>query len=344
MTTMMAYRLVGWREPARFEEVPVPRPGPGEALVKVAGVGLCHTDVLFLESPEGAFPYELPMTLGHEIAGTVHEVGEGVGDLAPGDDVVVKSRNSCGTCSYCLRGFDNYCTTYPFGFGSGLDGGLSPLAAFPRRCLVRLRTLDPVQAGPLADAGCTSYHAVTKALPKLGPGTTAVVIGAGGLGGYALQYLRLLSAAQVIAVDVAAHRLALASDLGAHHTISSDGTALAQIRDLTAGTGADAVFDFVGTDDTMRLALASARTLGIVALVGAGGGTGGVAWGTVARECEVYIPMGGTLKDLHDVVALAEAGRLTMRNELFRFEETPAAYERLRVGDLDGRAVVMPNE
>jgi alcohol dehydrogenase, propanol-preferring len=341
--TMLAYRLTGWQQPAAFAELDVPRPGPGEVLVKVAGVGLCHTDIHFLEAPPGYFPYELPMTLGHEIAGWVEELGTGVDDVKVGDSVVVKSRNSCGLCRNCRLGHDNYCRVYPIGLGAGLDGGLSNYVAVPRRCLVPLTSLDPRQAGPLADAGCTPYHAVKKVLPKLSPGSTAIVIGTGGLGGYAVQYLKLLSACRVIAVDTAQHRLDALAGLGVEETVLADASVASTLAELTDGDGATAVFDFVGTDATMGTALASAATLGTVVFVGAGGGSVPIGWNLMPLECEVFIPMGGSLDDLYEVVALAEAGKLRMDNELFAFDDLPAAYERVRTGNLRGRAVVTPN-
>ncbi|HEY2302808.1 MAG TPA: alcohol dehydrogenase catalytic domain-containing protein [Acidimicrobiales bacterium] len=343
MATMTAYQLTGWQKPAEFVEVEVPRPRPGEVLVKVAGVGLCHSDLLFLDVPEGFFAYELPFTLGHEIAGWVDEVGEGVDDLGVGDGVVVKSRVSCGHCTNCLIGYDNYCMNHQTGLGAGEDGGLAPFVVAQRRCLVPLPTLDPRHAGPLADAGCTSYHVVKKAVPKLAPGSAAVVIGAGGLGGYAIQYLGLMTTARVIVVDVAPHRLELARELGVAETVLADAAVADTLHRLTQGQGAQAVFDFVGTDETMALAFGTARTLGSVAVVGAGGGSGAISWASIPRECEVFIPMGGTIQDLHEVVALAELGALRLENELFAFNQLPLAYERLRAGDLRGRAVVTPN-
>jgi alcohol dehydrogenase, propanol-preferring len=344
MATMTAYQLTGWQKPAEFVELPVPRPGPGEVLVKVAGVGLCHSDLLFLDVPEGFFDYQLPFTLGHEIAGWVDQLGEGIDDLAVGDGVVVKSRVSCGHCTNCLIGFDNYCMNHQTGLGAGENGGLAAFVVAQRRCLVPLGTLDPRQAGPLADAGCTSYHVVKKAAPRLVPGSTAVVIGAGGLGGYAIQYLRLMTTARVIVVDVAPHRLDLARDMGVAETLLASDSAAESLRQLTDGEGAQAVFDFVGSDDSMALAFGTARTLGSVAVVGAAMGSAPISWASIPRECEVFIPQGGTTQDLHEVVALAERGDLRLENELFAFDQLPLAYERLRAGDLRGRAVVTPND
>jgi propanol-preferring alcohol dehydrogenase len=343
MTALMtAYRLTHYEAPPEFVEVPVPEPGPGEVLVKVGGVGLCHSDLLFLDAPEGAFPYTLPFTLGHEIGGWVERPGPGVTGVSPGDGVVLSSHLACGHCSYCRRGYDNYCTAHGLGLGFGRDGGLAQFVVAQRRSLVRLDGLDPRHAGPLADAGYTSYHAVKKLLPKLVPGSTAVVIGVGGLGGYAVQYLRLLTAARVIAVDVAQHRLDAIAGLGAE-TVLSDASVTARLVEMTGGSGAEGVFDFVGSDATVRTALTLSRPLGSVAIVGAGGGTAPVSWPTVARECEVFIPQGGTVADLQEVVALAEQGTLRMLDELFAFADTPEAYSRLRANQLRGRAVVTPN-
>src|SRR5438309_1946668 len=108
---MTAYQLVAWQQPPQFVEVAVPSPGPGEVLLKVAGVGLCHSDFIFLDAPPGLLPYELPFTLGHETAGWVEELGRGVADFAVGDAVAVAGIHSCGRCRWCLRGADNYCVT-----------------------------------------------------------------------------------------------------------------------------------------------------------------------------------------------------------------------------------------
>ena len=215
MSTMTAYQLVEWGKPPEFREVDVPAPAPDEVLVKVAGVGLCHSDFMFLDSPPGLIPWELPFTLGHESAGWVERLGANVHDLAVGQPVAVAGIHSCGRCQYCLRGQDNYCPRGASGRGYGEDGGLAHFLVVPRRELVPLTSLDPRRVGPLTDAGATSYHAVKRALPKLIPGSTAVVIGAGGLGSYAVQYLRRLTGAQVIAVDIVQQRLDLARELGA---------------------------------------------------------------------------------------------------------------------------------
>ena len=152
MAKMTAFQLVEWGKPPEFVDVEVPRPAPGEVLVKVAGVGLCHTDLHFLDDPPGSWPYAVPFTLGHENAGWVESLGDGVEDLFIGAPVAVVSIHSCGVCSYCLRGHDNYCPLGATGRGYGEDGGLASYLVAPRRELIPLRVLDPVRVGPLTDA------------------------------------------------------------------------------------------------------------------------------------------------------------------------------------------------
>jgi propanol-preferring alcohol dehydrogenase len=337
---MAALRLVAWGEAPRFEQVPVPRPGPGEVLLRMAAVGLCHTDLHFLEAAPGAFPYELPFTLGHENVGRVEEPGPGVDDLALGEAVAVAGVHSCGRCTTCLRGADNYCPQGWRGRGYGDDGGLATHLVVPRRELVPIGALDPCAAAPLTDAGATSYHVVRKVRPKLVPGSTAVVIGAGGLGGYAVQHLRLLTPARVVAVDVDAGRLHAARSLGADEVLPSDRATSGAVRELTGGEGAEVVLDFEGTDATARTSVSCARPMGAVALVGAGGGAASVGWGRVPLECDVFVPMGATLADLHEVVALARSGALRMDVEVFPFDRALEAYERFGAGEVRSRAVV----
>jgi len=341
MTTMQAFQLTGWREPARWVDVEIPEPAANQVLVRVAGVGLCHSDLLFLDAEPGTFAYELPYTLGHEIAGWVERTGASVTDLEPGDGVVACAHRLCGTCEFCRIGHDNYCTQFSTGLGFGKDGGLAEFVVVDRLALVGPTSLDPRIAGPLADAGKTAYHAVKRSLSHLVPGSTAVVIGAGGLGGYAVQYLRLLTSCRIVVVDVASHRLEMATELGADRTIVSGPTIDADLAAVVGDRGAEAVFDFVGTDSTARTALGVVRPEGMVAMVGAGGGTASVSWSTVAGGVDVFIPHGGTMSDLQEVVTLAEQGHLVIPHELFAFDDVELAYQRLRAGDLAGRAIVL---
>lgn len=340
--TMEAFRLRAWGEAPEFEEVPVPVPRPGEVLVEVAAVGLCHTDVHFLEAKPGDYAYPVPFTLGHEIAGrVVDDAYARAAGFEAGQAVVVALGPRCGRCRRCVAGEDNLCERRSFGRGWGLDGGLARYLAVAPRDLVSLRTLDPVLAAPLTDAAVTAHHAVRRVLPRLrGGDSTAIVIGVGGLGGFAVQLLRQQSTARVVAIDTRPESLTRATAFGADVACAAADVSADVLRDLTAGRGADAVLDFVGVDATMRLALGAVRAGGSVGIVGAGGGTATIGWGHVPNDCEVLIPIGGTTADLHDVVALAEAGRLIVDVETFPFADTAAAYERAASGAVLGRAVV----
>ena len=201
---MNAIRLTAWERPAELVDVPVPEPGPGEVLVRVSGAGLCHSDLHLMHWREGSMPYELPFTLGHEVAGTVAALGPGADGIEPGEPVLVYGPWGCGRCPACSVGAEHLCERPGRGRGAGLgrDGGLAEYLVVPSpRLTVPLDGLDPVAAAPLADAGLTPYHAVRRALGLLGPGATAVVIGAGGLGHVAVQLVKALSSARVVAVD-----------------------------------------------------------------------------------------------------------------------------------------------
>jgi propanol-preferring alcohol dehydrogenase len=339
--TMQAYQLRDWQDPG-FAEVAMPSPGPGQVRVRVGGVGLCHSDVLFLQAPAGILPYDVPFTLGHEIAGWVDAVGPGVDDLSAEDAVAVACMSTCGRCRFCRRGADNYCVDSWHGRGFGLDGGLASHLVVARRDLVRLGSLEPRLAAPLTDAGATSYHAVKRVLPKLRPGSTAVVIGVGGLGGYAVQWLRMLSRARIVAVESREERLPVAQSLGAHDVLLAGEGLSKRLREMVGPNGADGVLDFVGTDQTMNAALRNAATMGSVAIVGQGFGTAQLRFGQLAHDCDVFIPQGAPIAELTEVLALAATGEVTIETEEFAFADTPTAYERLVAGTLSGRAVVIP--
>ncbi len=314
-------------------------PGPGEVLVEVAAVGLCHTDVHFLHAPEGAFDYPVPFTLGHEIAGRVVAAGAGARTTVD-SAIVVALGPRCWRCLPCLRGEDNNCIARSTGRGWGLDGGLARYVTVPDQEAVVLSSLDPVLAAPLTDSGVTSYHAVRRVAPKLRGASTAVVIGVGGLGGYAVQYLRRLTSCRIIAIEASPTKLARARALGADVVIDASDASSAALRDLTRGLGAEVVLDFVGVDATIDLALTSARSGGAIAIVGAGGGTGTVGWGLLPNNCDLFIPLGGTTADLHEVIAMAEAGQLQIDIEQFTFDQLVDAYRQVELGTVAGRAVV----
>ncbi|MFF3989418.1 NAD(P)-dependent alcohol dehydrogenase [Streptomyces sp. NPDC001797] len=346
---MRAFQLVDWRQPPELREVPVPEPGPGQILLKVAGAGACHSDLHIMQAPAPlpGFPNP-PFTLGHENAGWVERLGPGVSGVQPGDPVIVYGSWGCGSCANCLRGQENYCQNLRGqgpGLGGGHDGGMAEYLLVPAaRYLIPLGALDPRQAAPLSDAGLTSYHAVKRSLHLLGPGSTAVVIGAGGLGQMTIQILRALCAATtVVAVDTDAGKLETAERMGADEALLSGDEAITRIRDMTARQGAQLVLDMVGTDPTLRMAAQVARVLGHLTIVGLGGGALPVDFSSPPHECSVASPYWGSLTELMEVITLAQQGRIRMLVEHFPLQRANEAYQLLHDGRIQGRAVITPH-
>jgi propanol-preferring alcohol dehydrogenase len=327
-------------EPLRVVDVPTPRPGPGEVLVKVAAAGVCHSD---LHLRDGSVPRPLPLLMGHENAGWVAALGAGASGVAEGDPVVVYGGWGCGHCRFCLGGAEQLCDTGRWA-GLGPDGGYAEYLLVPAaRHLLPAGDLDLVSAAGLTDAGLTPYRAVRKALPLLLPGSTAVVIGAGGLGQYGVQFLKLMTSATVIVVETSPARRQLALTLGADHVLDGAGDDLAgQVRELSGGEGAAAALDFVGVGATLRLGLASLARQGMLVLVGLAGGTVPAGFFTQAPEAVITTSSWGSRNDLAEVIALARAGRLTATTERHRLEDINAVMDRLEAGQVEGRAVVVP--
>ncbi|MEU5880161.1 NAD(P)-dependent alcohol dehydrogenase [Spirillospora sp. NPDC047279] len=344
-------RAVQYREIGAAPEVvtvPDPEPGPGQVLLKVTAAGVCHSDIAVMSWPAEGFPYRLPLTLGHEGAGTVAALGEGVQGLSEGESVAVYGPWGCGTCLKCAEGKENYCLRAdeleirPPGLGA--PGAIAEyLLVDDARHLVPLGDLDPVAGVPLTDAGLTPYHAIKGSLSKLVPGSTAVVIGTGGLGHVAVQLLRALTPARVIALDVSAEKLELAGKVGAHETVLSDENAAAKVRELTGGLGAEGVFDFVGAAPTVATATAVAAVEADVVLVGIGGAAAQVGFGLTPFDASVRAPYWGSRGELVEVLELGRAGKIDVHVETYGLDEAPEAYERLHAGRVNGRAVILPN-
>ncbi|WP_308016886.1 NAD(P)-dependent alcohol dehydrogenase [Saccharopolyspora sp. 6V] len=339
------YRKVGSRP--EVVEIPVPEPGPGQVLLRVEAAGVCHSDFTVMSWPAEGFPYPLPLTLGHEGAGTVAAVGRGVTAVAEGEQVAVYGPWGCGGCRQCATGMENYCTrTAELGVvapGLAAPGAMAEyMVVDDPRHLAPLDGLDPVVAAPLTDAGLTPYHAISRSLPKLVAGSTAVVIGVGGLGHLGVQLLRALTPARIVAIDLAEEPLELARRVGAHEVLRSDEHAARRVRELTGGRGAELVVDFVGAEPTVRTAAECVGIAGDVTLVGVGEGRLPVAFGAVPFGVSVAAPCWGGRAELLDVLALGRSGAISVHTETFPLEQAPEVYERLHHGDITGRAVLVP--
>ncbi len=339
---MKAVQLVAWRTEPELREVDTPTPGPGEVLVKVQAAGLCHSDLHVMDWPEGTLAFELPMTLGHETAGTVAALGPGAKGVQLADPVVIYGPWGCGACVACARGADNLCARRR-ACGLGFDGGLAEYVLVPSpRFLVPRGELDAARSAPLTDAALTPYHALKPHLWRLVPGSSVVVIGVGGLGHVAVQLVRELSPARIVAIDLRDQARQVARDAGADAALDADGLHPADVRAETGEAGAALVLDFVGSDATVRLAASVIEVGGHVSIVGSGAESFPCAIGTVPLEWSAGRPSWGTLPELHEVVALARAGRIEIEVEQLALGEAVDGYRRLRRGEIAGRAVVVP--
>ncbi|KXK59402.1 alcohol dehydrogenase [Micromonospora rosaria] len=347
---MRALRLLEWKSEPLLTEVDEPTPGPGQVVVRIGGAGACHSDLHLMDEFEaGVVPWNPPFTLGHENAGWVHALGAGVTGLEVGQPVAVYGPWGCGVCARCRLGIDPYCENpadapVPGGGGGlGLDGGMAEYELVPdARHIVPLPDgLDPVQAAPLTDAGLTPYHAIRRSWPKLPPGSWAVVIGVGGLGHVGVQILKATTAARVIAVDTRPEALRLAEEYGADLTLLSGAETADEIRRIT-GRGADVVLDFVGADPTLRLGAAVARTVGDLTIVGIAGGTLPVSYFSVPYEVSIQTTYWGSRPELIEVLDLGARGLVRPKVTTFALDDANTAYQRLREGSLEGRAVVVP--
>ena len=339
---MRAARLHGYHEAFRLEAVEDPRPRrPRDLLVRVAAAGLCRTDLHIIEGMLEPFGVRLPYIPGHETAGWVEEVGPDVTAVRPGDAVLVDPNDSCGLCRPCRMGIDTYCES-PRMPGFTADGGFAEYMVTSERGVVRLPApLSPIDMAPHADAGLAAYRAVKKAARRLGAGDSVVVLGAGGLGHIAIQLLRHLTPADVIAVDVSEGALELARELGAAHPVAGGEAAVASVRDVSGG-GVRAVIDFVGDGDAPRQGIEMLRRGGSYFMVGYGGDLNVPASTIVANELTIVGNLVGTHAELEELVGLVAAGKVTLRTRQYALDDINEAVEDLRGGRLVGRAVLLP--
>jgi NAD+-dependent secondary alcohol dehydrogenase Adh1 len=331
---------------ARLELVERPDPEPRgsrDVVVRVGGAGVCATDLHAIEGLMDAVGVRLPLVLGHENAGWVHAVGDGVTAAQAGDPVLVYPPYSCGLCVPCRRGLDMHCERHQF-TGLTRDGGFADYVLVDERSLVPLPAgTAPAEVAPHADAGITAYHAVKKLVPRLTPGATVAVIGVGGVGHIALQLLRVLGAASVIAVDTDERRRRLARELGANEVLGDRPAVADAVREATNGTGADVVIDFVGTDETHAAGLQMLARRGLYSVVGYGGTISIPSVALVADEQAIAGNLVGSWIDLWELMQLHASGDVRLRSETHPLTAVNDVLDALRAGDVTGRAVLVPD-
>jgi S-(hydroxymethyl)glutathione dehydrogenase / alcohol dehydrogenase len=364
---MQIRAAIVWEQgaPLSIESAELAPPGPGEVLVEVKAAGVCHSD---LHATHGDWPMRLPLVPGHEGAGIVRALGDGVTRVRAGEHVVLCWAPACGTCPPCRAGTPLLCdrlerTTYrnrlPFG-GTRLRARDTDLAAFLGTACFATHAVLPEEAlVPVADAlpftslaavGCavvTGVGAVTNAA-KVPAGAVVAIIGAGGVGLNVVQGAVLAGASRIIAVDTQAAPLAVAQLLGATDVIQPTGPTADAIKQLTAGRGADYVFDTVGTSATLTEAIAAARKGGTIVLTGLSrvDGQGAIAmFPFVMHEKHLIGSVYGSASPLQDIarlVALHQQGRLKLgelATRCYALDQINEALAALAAGE-GGRGII----
>ncbi len=341
---MRAVRLHAYHELPVVEEVPDPVvKGPLDVVVRIGGAGVCRTDLHIMEGQwDAAMDPGLPYTIGHENAGWVEEVGSAVTNVEVGDTVILHPTPTCGLCRACRAGQDMHCSNSSFP-GLDSDGGMADYLLTSARACVRLDpTTRPQDVAALADAGITAYHAVRKAVPLLYPGTTCVLIGAGGLGHIGIQCLLALTATRVVVVDANPDALALAEQLGAHETVLAGDSAVPAVQDLTGGEGADVVLDFVAEQGAEQAGFAMTRAGGSYFVIGYGGTLSIPTLDVISTERNIVGNIVGTYNELAELMVLAQTGKVTLHTRTYPLADAQAALRDLDAGLVRGRAILVP--
>jgi len=332
---MKAVRVHSYGKRPSVDEVPEPRvTGPLDVLVQVGAAGLCRTDLHIVEGQWAEKSgVQLPYTIGHENAGWVREVGSAVTNVAAGDAVILHPLVTCGLCRPCRSGDDVHCENSRFP-GIDSDGGMAEYLLTSARSVVKLADgLEPAAVAALADAGLTAYHAVRKAVPLLYPGTTCVVIGAGGLGHIGVQCLLAMTAARVVVVDPNPAARELARSLGAHEV--TDRTD--DLRD-----SAHVVLDFVGEQGAEKEGLAMTRRAGSYFVIGYGGSVDVPTIDLISTERNIIGNLVGSYNDLDELMTLAAQGRVTLHTRTYPLTAVNEAIDDLEAGRLQGRGILVP--
>ena len=309
---MKAVRLVEIGEPLRTQELPTPAVGDGDVLVRIKAAGICHSDVHYRAGVSPVKP--LPVTLGHEIAGIVDQVGPQVSGVRAGERVCVHYLVTCGHCEQCVRGNEQFCAEGQM-LGKHRDGGFAEYVTVPARNAVPLPDEIPFEHGAiLMCSSATSFHALRRA--RLQAGETVAVFGTGGLGMSAIQLAKAMGAMDVYAVDINADRLRLAERCGAIAVNAAQTDPLAEIRRLTGKRGVDVALELIGLPQTMQQAIESLSVMGRAVLVGISGQPVQVDSyrQLIGKEAEVIGCDDHLLRELPLLIEFVRKGRLDLSN------------------------------
>jgi D-arabinose 1-dehydrogenase-like Zn-dependent alcohol dehydrogenase len=322
---MKAVRLTAIDSPLEDATISIPTFGPGDVLIGVRAAGICHSDAHYRA---GVSPVKhLPITLGHEVAGVVEQIGDAVTNFEPGDRVCLHYLVTCGHCAFCLAGNEQFCPSAEM-IGKHRDGGYAEFIAVPERSVFRLPDEVPFEQGAiLMCSSATSLHSLNKA--RLRPGETVAIFGVGGLGVSAIQLARHLGAAKIFAVDINPRKLELAERFEAIAINAAAGDPVEQLREITGGRGVDVALELVGLPQTMRQAVQSLAILGRAALVG------------LTKETFQIAPYRELVNNETEIIGVSDhlAGEIPDLLELARTRKLDLSYGITRTVPLEAAAI-----
>lgn len=351
---MRAARIHEWQQPLELDEVPVPDPAPNQVLIKVIACGMCRSDYQLLDGYfRAGLPVDLPFIPGHEIAGTIAGLGSQVpkGAVSEGDFIVLDPNWGDGACRQCHEGNQQLCSNgHLVGFGP--NGGFAEYVVAPYDHVIpvgHLKDQKPEYLAPLVDAGVTPYRGLKKlrAAGKLSAGSTVVVTGVGGLGGYGVQYAGLLGGgATVVAFARSEDKLAMARENGADHTVNVRDKTVEHVQDeleqLTGRRTVEAVLDCAGSPESLNLAASILGTEGALSQVGLMGTKVELPlFPFVSGEKSYFGSFWGNYNDMQEVLALAGEGKIKHHIVPVRLDDINDTLQALGRGEIVGRAVVV---
>jgi S-(hydroxymethyl)glutathione dehydrogenase/alcohol dehydrogenase len=355
------------KQALRIEELRHPEPQAGEARIRIAACGVCHSD---LHVAKGDLKFPLPCVPGHEISGTIDALGSGVSGFKTGDRVVSSFIMPCGTCAACGRGDDNLCETY-FALNRGkgvlydgttrlyrqdgtplamqMMGGMAEFAVVPATDVFPLPAALPVEESCILGCALMTAFGAVKNAAQIRPGQSVAVIGAGGVGSNVISLARVFGAARVIAVDVREEKLSAARRLGATDAIDARGPDPAgQLQKLTSGRGVDVAIEAIGRPETVAQAFNMAADGGRVVVIGVAPADATASFTInklVRRGIQIVGSFGCRVRtDMPDLLALAAAGKIDVRASITRrypLARVNEAFEALERGEIVGRAIVV---
>ena len=342
---MKAVRLVDVGSPLVMQEIPVPEIGEKDVLVRVRAAGICHSDAHYRAGRSPVRP--LPMTLGHEVAGVVERIGDGVRSLKEGDRVCLHYNITCGECVYCGTGTEQFCPRVLM-IGHFTNGGYAEYITVPARNALLLPSEIPfAQGATLMCASATAFHSLRKS--RLRAGETAAIIGVGGLGMSGVQLARAFGAIEVFAVDIREESLALAATYGAHPVHARKADPVGEIRRLTGGRGADVALELIGLTQTMRQAVQCLGVMGRAVIAGISGRPLEIDTyrELIGNEVEIIGSNDHLYSDLPQVVELArrkvlDISRVVTRTIPLEAEVINGALDELERFGGEVRTVIVP--